>query len=78
MAQCCCDNKLLVTNQGYENRIATLEQTNQLSNKSDIVGTKVDNGTASITNAIANQTALINDKFCALEMRDMQSKINQL
>lgn len=71
MAQCCCDNKLLVTNQGYENRIATLEQTNQL-------GSKVDNGTSSITNAIANQTALINDKFCALEMRDMQSKIDSL
>lgn len=71
MAQCCCDNKLLVTNQGFENRIATLEQTNQL-------GSKVDNGTSSITNAIANQTALINDKFCALEMRDMQSKIDAL
>lgn len=71
MAQCCCDNKLLVTNQGYENRIATLEQTNQL-------GSKVDNGTSQITTAIANQTALINDKFCALEMRDMQAKINSL
>lgn len=71
IAQCCCDNKLLVTNQGYENRIATLEQTNQL-------GSKVDNGTSQITNAISNQTALINDKFCALEMRDMQSKIDAL
>lgn len=71
MAQCCCDNKLLVTNQGYENRIATLEQTNQL-------GSRVDNGTSLITNAITNQTALINDKFCALEMRDMQSKIDAL
>lgn len=71
MAQCCCDNKLLVTNQGYENRIATLEQTNQL-------GSRVDNGTSQITNAIANQTALINDKFCQLEMRDMQSKIDAL
>ena len=71
MAQCCCDNKLLVTNQGYESRIATLEQTNQL-------GSKVDNGTSQITNAIANQTALINDRFCALEMRDMQAKIDAL
>lgn len=71
MAQCCCDNKLLVTNQGYENRIATLEQTNQL-------GSKVDNGTSQITNAIANQTALINDRFCALELRDMQAKIDAL
>lgn len=71
MAQCCCDNKLLITNQGYENRIATLEQTNQL-------GSKIDNGTSLLSNAITNQTALINDKFCALEMRDMQSKIDQL
>lgn len=71
MAQCCCDNKLLVTNQGYENRIAMLEQTNQL-------GSKVDNGTSQITNAIANQTALINDRFCALELRDMQAKIDAL
>ena len=71
LAQCCCDNKLFVTNQGYESRIATLEQTNQL-------GSKIDGGTSQITNAIANQTALINDRFCALEMRDMQAKINTL
>ena len=32
IAQCCCDNKLLVTNQGYENQIATLNQTNTLQN----------------------------------------------
>lgn len=30
IAQCCCDNKLLVTQQGYENQIATLNQTNTL------------------------------------------------
>lgn len=71
MAQCCCDNKLLVTNQGYESRIATLEQTNQL-------GSKIDVNSGQITNAISMQTALINDKFCALEMRDMQSKIDAL
>lgn len=32
IAQCCCDNKLLVTQQGYENQIATLNQTNTLQN----------------------------------------------
>lgn len=32
IAQCCCDNKLLVTTQGYENQIATLNQTNTLQN----------------------------------------------
>ena len=82
MAQCCCDNKLLVTNQGYKTRIATLEQTNQLGTKIDVnanqLGSKVDAGTNQITNAISAQTALINDRFCALELRDMQAKINQL
>lgn len=60
LAQCCCDNKTLVTTQGYENRIATAEQTSLLAGKIDA------------------QTTLINDKFCALEMRDMQSKIDTL
>ena len=38
LAQCCCDNKLLVTTQGYENRIALAEQTGFL-------GAKIDNQT---------------------------------
>lgn len=60
LAQCCCDNKLLITTQGYENRIASSEQTSLLAGKID------------------NQTTVINDKFCQLEMRDMQSKIDAL
>lgn len=60
LAQCCCDNKLLVTTQGYENRIANAEQTS-------ILGSKID-----------NQTTVINDKFCQLEMREMQNKIDSL
>ena len=31
LCQCCCENKLLVTSQGYENQIATLNQTNALT-----------------------------------------------
>lgn len=60
IAQCCCDNKMLVTTQGYENRIANAEQTS-------ILGSKID-----------NQTTVINDKFCQLEMRELQSKIDAL
>ncbi len=71
LAQCCCDNKLLVTTQGYENQIATLNQTNQL-------GSKIDGNTTAITNAIAAQSSMINDKFCQLEMREMQTKIDAL
>lgn len=60
MSTCCCENKLLTTQQGYENRIASAEQTSLLAGKID------------------NQTTVINDKFCQLEMRDMQSKIDSL
>ena len=60
LSQCCCDNKLLATQQGYENRIAIADQTG-------ILGGKID-----------NQTTLINDKFCQLEMRGMQDKIDAL
>ena len=31
LCQCCCENKLLVTTQGYESQIATLNQTNALT-----------------------------------------------
>lgn len=60
ISQCCCDNKLLVTQAGYENRIAISDQTG-------ILGSKID-----------GQTALINDRFCQLEMREMQNKIDAL
>lgn len=35
IAQCCCDSKLLATQQGYENRIANSEQTAILGSKID-------------------------------------------
>lgn len=60
ISQCCCDNKLLATQQGYENRIANTEQT-------AILGGKID-----------NQTTLLNDRFCQLEMREMQHAIDNL
>ena len=60
IASCCCDVKGLITTQGYENRLATLDQTATLAGKIDA------------------QTTLINDKFCQLEMREMQNKIDAL
>lgn len=35
LCSCCCDMKQLVTSQGYENQLATLNQTNQLQNSID-------------------------------------------
>lgn len=60
LAQCCCENRLLTTQQGYESRIATMDQTN-------VLGGKID-----------TQTAFLSDKFCDLEKREMQSKIDAL
>ena len=71
IAQCCCDNKLLVTNQGYESRIATLEQTNQL-------GAKIDANTNAMQAQMAAQTTFLSDKFCDLEKRELQNKIDML
>ena len=71
LCECCCENRLLTTQQGYESRIATIEQTNQL-------GSQADRNTRSITDAIAAQTVAMNDGFCAIKERELQSKIDSL
>lgn len=67
--QCCCENKLLVTQQGYESQIATLNQTNQL-------GSQADRNTNSLMNAINAQTVAMDNQFCQLKEREMQAKID--
>lgn len=59
-ASCCCETKNAITTQGYENRLATLAQTDALSGK------------------IADLGTMVNDKFCDLEKREMQNKIDAL
>lgn len=71
LAQCCCENRLLTTQQGYESRIATIEQTN-------LLGSQADRNTKAITDAIAAQTVAMNDGFCAIKERELQSKIDSL
>jgi len=71
LCECCCENRLLTTTQGYESRIATIEQTNTL-------GSQADRNTRSITDAIAAQTVAMNDGFCAIKERELQSKIDSL
>lgn len=60
LAQCCCDTRNAITTQGFENRIATQEQ-------SSFLGAKID-----------AQTTFLADKFCELEKREMQNKIDAL
>ena len=69
LAQCCCENRLLTTQQGYESQIRTLEQTNML-------GSQADRNTNALMGAINAQTVAMNDQFCALKEREMQAKID--
>ena len=71
LCDCCCENRLLTTQQGYESRIATIEQTNQL-------GSQADRNTRTLADAIAAQTVAMNDGFCAIKERELQGKIDSL
>lgn len=68
---CCCDIRTSIERQGYESRITTIQQTDDLKSDSatkfNILGAKID-----------AQTQLLSDKFCELEKREMQREINTL
>ena len=69
LAQCCCDMRQQVMQQGYENQIATLNQTNSLN------GTINANGQRNV-DAIADLKATMIQSFCDVKEREMQSKID--
>lgn len=71
LCECCCENRLLTTKQGYDSRIAIIEQTNQL-------GSQADRNVRSVTDAIAAQSAMITQEFCNLKERELQGKIDSL
>ena len=89
LAQCCCSIQDAITRTNYENQISNLNQTNAIKDSINFVNSSVERGfaassyatanqTCELKNAIAAQTTLINDKFCQLEMREMQNKIDAL
>lgn len=89
ICDCCCTTQrsidsvnLNLTQMNADNRLSICQQTNTLQNaitsgfnnlssenatKFNIIGAKID-----------AQTQMINDKFCQLEMREMQNKIDAL
>ena len=71
LSQCCCDVKQAIERQGYENRIATINQTDDIksdaSTKFNIISSKID-----------AQTQFLTDKFNELEKRELQNRINTL
>ena len=80
--QSTCATQQMINNQGYENRLETLNQTNTLQNT---INQGLSNNREQATSQfnilsakLDAQNVMINDKFCQLEMREMQNTINQL
>lgn len=69
LCECCCNMKQLVTEQGYQGQLRTIEQTNTLGNAISANG-------RGITDAIADLKTSMISEFCAARERDMQSKID--
>lgn len=69
LCECCCNMKQLVTEQGYQNQIATLNQTNALSGA--ITGASQRN-----VDAIADLKTTMIASFCDQKEREMQAKID--
>lgn len=70
LCQCCCENRLLTTSQGYENQLRTVEQTNTL-------GTAISGASQRNVDAIADLKTTMVKEFCDAKERDMQEKIEQ-
>lgn len=66
LCQCCCEMRQLTVEQGYQNQIATLQQTNTLMG-----------GNQKIVDAIADLKATTIKEFCDAKERDMAEKIEQ-
>ena len=71
LCKCCCEMKQLVTSQGYENQLRTVEQTNTL-------GTAISASSQRTVDAIADLKTTMVKVFCDAKERDMQEKINGL
>lgn len=64
MAECCCNLRNQVQQMGYDNQLATCNQTNTISNKIDALGT-----------LNTQNTQRILDSLCNGRMQDMQTKL---
>lgn len=60
IAQCCCDNKLLVTQMGYEGQIRDMQNTSALMNRLDVLGNGMQQGFSAVAYETAKQTCELN------------------
>lgn len=82
ICQCCCENRLAIANQTntLQSQMAAAQAADQLAvcQQTNTLSTQAERNTRDIVDAIQNQSVMINDKFCDLEKRELQDKINSL
>ena len=82
ICQCCCENRLAIANQtnALQSQIAANQAADQLAvcQQTNTLANQAERNTRDITEAINAQSVMINDKFCDLEKRELQNKIDAL
>ena len=82
ICQCCCENRLAIANQTntLQSTLAANHADEQLGvcQQTNALQTQAERNTRDITDAINAQSVMINDKFCDLEKRELQNKIDSL
>ena len=82
ICQCCCENRLAIANQtnALQSQMAANQAADQLAvcQQTNSLSTQAERNTRDIVDAIQSQSVMINDKFCDLEKRELQDKINAL
>ena len=82
ICQCCCENRLAICQQTntLQAQMAAGQAADQLSvcQQTNTLTTQAERNTRDIIDAVQAQTVMINDKFCDLEKRELQDKINAL
>ena len=93
ICQCCCENRLAIADQtnslqatmAANHAAATLQSAQEqaadqlaVCQQTNALTTQAERNTRNITDAIAAQSVMINDKFCELEKRELQDKITAL
>ena len=91
ICQCCCENRLAIANQtnalqsqmATNHAAATLQSAQQqaadqlaVCQQTNALTTQAERNARDITEAINAQSVMINDKFCDLEKRELQNKID--
>lgn len=80
ICQCCCENRLAICEQTntLQSQMAANQAADQLAvcQQTNTLQSQAERNTRDITEAINAQSVMINNKFCDLEMRELQNKID--